>query len=221
MGNPYGRARLRQLLRNMPAASRQVALRRLDEEPYCQYFEAEFGKLPQHKVDQVDDCEDSAEDEAGGGTQEEDDGPAELENDDPQRDPHSFQELEVWDMNMDPGCTDSGSDAELRQEGEGPEEKLNDYSDSSDSQDKGPPPVYHQVLPSESRRPAEPKRRRRHAGQVSYAMALKACRALSPPRMQGAQPEFNPAEAKLAACSARRPPSALLQLRPGRRSFRC
>ena len=158
MGNPYGRARLRQLLRNMPAASRQVALRRLDEEPYCQYFEAEFGKLPQHKVDQADDCEDSAEDEAGGGTQEEDDGPAELENDDPQRDPHSFQELEVWDMNMDPGCTDSGSDAELRQEGEGPEEKLNDYSDSSDSQDKGPPPV-----------PPSPAKRKQAPGRAKAA----------------------------------------------------
>ena len=46
---------------------------------------------------------------------------------------------------------------------------------------------YHQVLQSESKRPAEPKRWQRHAGQVSYAVAFKACRAPSPPKMQEAQ----------------------------------
>ena len=61
-------------------------------------------------------------------------------------------------MNMDPGCTDSGSDAELRQEGEGPEEKLNDYSDSSDSQDKGPPPV-----------PPSPAKRKQAPGRAKAA----------------------------------------------------
>ena len=43
--NPSGRARLRQLLRKMPPASRLVALGRIDEQLYGQCFEAEFGRL--------------------------------------------------------------------------------------------------------------------------------------------------------------------------------
>ena len=41
----FGRARLAQLLRGMPRASRNEALRRLPVEIYEDYFEDEFGEL--------------------------------------------------------------------------------------------------------------------------------------------------------------------------------
>ena len=45
-GSAHGRARLKQLLRNMGPESKLVALQRLPEEPYSEHFEAEFGKQP-------------------------------------------------------------------------------------------------------------------------------------------------------------------------------
>ena len=42
-GSAGGRARLKQLLRNMPRDSQRAALRRLPEESYNDHFEAEFG----------------------------------------------------------------------------------------------------------------------------------------------------------------------------------
>lgn len=42
-GKAGGRARLKQLLRNMPRDSQRAALRRLPEEIYADNFEAEFG----------------------------------------------------------------------------------------------------------------------------------------------------------------------------------
>ena len=99
--NPSGRARLRQLLRKMPPASRLVALGRIDEQLYGQCFEAEFGRLPQHRAD-ADHVEDVTSDDAACAAELEKDGGvghADLEDAHPSADGSAFQETQARGMN--------------------------------------------------------------------------------------------------------------------------
>ena len=100
---PSGRARLRQLLRKMPPGSRLVALGRIDEQLYGQCFEAEFGRLPQHRAD-ADRVEDVSSDDAACAAELEKNvgvGHADLEDAHPPADGSAFQETQARSMNTD------------------------------------------------------------------------------------------------------------------------
>ena len=95
--NPSGRARLRQLLRRL------VALGRIDEQLYGQCFEAEFGRLPQHRAD-ADHVEDVSSDDAACAAELEKNvgvGHADLEDAHPPADGSAFQETQARGMNTD------------------------------------------------------------------------------------------------------------------------
>ena len=62
-GNAGGRARLKQLLRNMSADVRQLALQRLADDVYEAHFEAEFGARAPADALGVPESEEDADDE--------------------------------------------------------------------------------------------------------------------------------------------------------------
>ena len=216
--NPSGRARLRQLLRKMPPASRLVALGRIDEQLYGQCFEAEFGRLPQHWADaeHVEDVtSDDAELEKDVGV-----GHADLEDAHPPADGSAFQETQARGMNTDQIRGECG-----RGESWHEAEQLPDNSDSSDSHSQGPSPqpasprARPKPVPSQAKAAAKARQPRPH--KFCRGFDLRACRAPSPHWLQEGELQFNLAVDNCAVCSALQQPSALRLHLHARRSLTC